>query len=176
MSNFAELKDGVWHIGHRPRWTWDGGVPLTDAELAEHNWFPVRREYPEHNPIFHVLQQAPQTAWFIQEGQLVIPHVVVDKPIEEAQVALQQTIIEAAQQRLDTFAQTRNYDGILSACTYATSTVPSFQAEGQAAVNLRDSTWAALYTILAEVQAGTRPMPTGFGDIETDLPLLEWPA
>jgi hypothetical protein len=81
----------------------------------------------------------------------------------------------AIQQRLDEFARTRNYDSILSACTYATSTLPKFQTEGQACVNLRDDTWAAAYDILAAVQAGDRPMPTSLADIEDDLPALEWP-
>jgi len=87
---------------------------------------------------------------------------------------IQAEIIQAVQLRLDTFAQSRNYDSILSACTYATSIVPKFAQEGQAAVNARDATWATLYTILGEVQAGTRPMPGGYTDIESELPLLSW--
>lgn len=84
--------------------------------------------------------------------------------------------VNRTQKRLDDFARTRNYDNILSACTYATSTVPKFAAEGQYCVNARDSTWATLYQVLAEVQAGTRPMPSGFADIEPLLPVLEWPV
>ena len=80
------------------------------------------------------------------------------------------------QARLDAFARTRNYDGILSACTYATSTHPQFAAEGQYCVTARDATWSALYVVVAEVEAGTRPMPTGYQDIEPDLPALVWPA
>lgn len=83
--------------------------------------------------------------------------------------------VERTQKRLDDFARTRNYDGILSACTYATSTVPKFQQEGQYCVNARGNTWATLYQLLAEVQAGTRPMPSGYADIEPLLPVLEWP-
>lgn len=90
--------------------------------------------------------------------------------------ALQEGIVTATQARLDAFAGTRNYDGILSACTYASSTVSRFAAEGQAAVNARDATWSKLYAILGEVQAGTRPAPTGFADIEASLPALVWPA
>lgn len=97
------------------------------------------------------------------------------KPAKE-QAALIDSITTAAQSRLDTFASTRGYDGILSASTYATSAVPKFAQEGLDAVNLRDSTWAALYAIMAEVTAGTRPMPTGFADIEPDLPVLAWTA
>ena len=95
---------------------------------------------------------------------------------EQIASALQAEIVKATQNCLDTFAQTRNYDGILSACTYATSSVPAFAAEGQYCVASRDGTWAALYVILGEVQAGTRAVPTGFADIEGDLPVLGWPA
>lgn len=87
---------------------------------------------------------------------------------------LKQLIVDATQQRLDTFARTRNYDSILSACTYATSLNPKFKAEGQRCVELRDSTWAALYQILEEVQQGARPAPTDFSDIEPELPVLSW--
>lgn len=85
-------------------------------------------------------------------------------------------IVNATQLRLDDFAKTRNYDGILSLCTYATSTVPKFQTEGQYGVTARDDTWAKLYEIMAEVEAGTRPMPEGYSDIEPELPLLKWPV
>jgi hypothetical protein len=85
------------------------------------------------------------------------------------------TFTAAIQKRLDDFARTRNYDGILSACSYATSSVPKFQGEGAACVNLRDATWAAAYAILAEVQAGDRAMPQSLEDIEADLPALAWP-
>lgn len=84
-------------------------------------------------------------------------------------------IQSAVQGRLDAFAQTRRYDGILSACTYATSTVPQFRADGQYCVQVRDATWAKCTEILAAVQAGTRPLPGGYSDIEAELPVLEWP-
>jgi hypothetical protein len=86
---------------------------------------------------------------------------------------LKSSIITAVQLRLDTFAQTRNYDNILSATTYATSTNVKFQAEGQRCVELRDNTWAALYSILEEVEAGTLAV-SSFDDIESSLPVLSW--
>ena len=70
----------------------------------------------------------------------------------------------------------RNYDNILSACTYATSSVPKFQVEGQYCVDMRDQTWSKLYEMLAEVIGGTRSMPTKYEDIESELPTLEWPV
>lgn len=88
---------------------------------------------------------------------------------------LKSDIILEIQNRLDAFAKTRNYDGILSACTYATSSIPKFASEGQYAVNARDSTWASLYSFMAEVQTGTAQMPTSFTDVEPLLPELVWP-
>lgn len=88
---------------------------------------------------------------------------------------IQTEIIEETQRRLDSFAQTRKYDSILSAATYATSTVPKFQVEGQYAVEARDNTWKKLYEILAEVEAETRPMPNNYADVESALPVLNWP-
>lgn len=95
---------------------------------------------------------------------------------EELAQALQDAVVAATQRRLDDFARSRGYDNILSASTYATSAVPKFAAEGQVCVNARDATWATLYTVLGEVLAGTRPMPSGYADIAPLLPALEWPV
>lgn len=78
-----------------------------------------------------------------------------------------------AQAALDAFARARGYDGILSACTYVTSTVPTFAAEAQACVNLRDATWGACYTIMAAVQAGQRTLPS-VAEVLAELPALAW--
>lgn len=86
------------------------------------------------------------------------------------------SITKATQARLDDFARTRNYDGILSACTYAASPTPKFQAEGQYCVAGRDSTWASLYQIMGEVELGQRPMPASYADVESALPELTWPV
>ena len=87
---------------------------------------------------------------------------------------IKKEVVEATQRRLDDFAKTKNYDNIVSACTYATSTDPIFSAEGQRAVDLRTATWRKLYEILAEVDSGARPTPTKFSDIESELPTLSW--
>lgn len=97
----------------------------------------------------------------------------VPEPLTPEQ--LQAMVVQATQKRLDDFARTRNYDGILSSCTYATSTVPKFAVEGQYCVDARDNTWATLYSILEEIEQGKRSIPTGYSDIEPDLPVLTWP-
>jgi hypothetical protein len=78
------------------------------------------------------------------------------------------------QARLDAFARTRGYDGILSACTYVASTNSKFAAEGQYCVQVRDATWAKCYEILNDVQSGQRPIPT-WEEFEAELPILQWP-
>lgn len=91
---------------------------------------------------------------------------------------LKASILASTQAALDAFAETRNYSGIMSACTYVSSTNPKFAAEGAYCVQLRDDTWAKLYTMLAEVQAGTRAIPSSFTDIAPELPVSSaaWPA
>lgn len=101
------------------------------------------------------------------------PVLVAAPPLSAEQ--LQGRFTAAIQARLDGWAKERNYDGILSACTYATSSVQKFRDEGQLAVDMRDQTWASAYAILAQVLAGDRPMPSSLADIEADLPQLEWP-
>lgn len=93
---------------------------------------------------------------------------------EERLAAVQAHFTGAIQAHLDTFAALRGYDGILSAATYATSTVPRFRAEGQCAVEARDATWAAAYTLMDAVLAGKREMPS-LGDVLAELPKLAWP-
>lgn len=104
-----------------------------------------------------------QAAWIAQKTQ-------------ERDAALQASIVQATQDRLDAFARTRHYDDIKSASDYAGCSVPKFDVEGTYCRDARALTWDALYRILGEVQAGTRPVPTGFADIEPDLPPLVWPV
>ena len=80
----------------------------------------------------------------------------------------------AVQAHLDATARTRNYDGILSACSYATSTNLPFSLEGKAAVAWRDAVWLYCYQQLALVQAGTRSIPASTAAFITELPSITW--
>lgn len=129
-----------------------------------------------------VQMYAPVRYWEEQEAAVVVPQIGLGgqvtppapQPLTPDQIKA--IIVQAAQERLDAFARTRNYDGILSACTYASDPDPVFAAEGQWCIAKRGATWATLYSILTEGQAGTRPIPTGFADIEAELPDLSWPV
>lgn len=128
----------------------------------EQTWKVVSRfqEYTDGEGIVHTVAEQEAAA------------IAADAELKKQQLIEQVTT--RTQQRLDDFAKTRNYDGILSAATYATSTNPKFQTEGQYAVEARDATWAKLYEILAEVEAGARPAPTSYEEIEPELPVLQW--
>jgi hypothetical protein len=81
----------------------------------------------------------------------------------------------ATQTRLDDFAKTKGYDGIISACSYATSD-SKYGAEGRYCVSAREATWDALFQLMADVQAGTKPMPGSVEEVMETLPVLEWPV
>lgn len=79
------------------------------------------------------------------------------------------------QAHLDAVAAERGYDSMLSLCSYATSTVPRFAAEGQAGVAHRDAVWMACHAVEDAVLAGERAVPTG-AELVAELPAMVWPA
>ena len=113
--------------------------------------------------------------------QIIDAYEITDTTPEElaaAEFAEQQRIIRdlttAVQAHLDATARTRNYDGILSACTYATSTNSQFAAEGQACVQWRDACWFTCYGVMNAVQLGGRETPTA-EQLIAELPPMVWP-
>ena len=155
-------------------------VELTDDIMHAFGVFPVAKAAPAYDAITQGVREiAPALVdgSYVQQWEVysLEPEVIAANQ-QAAALRVKQEIVDATQKRLDDFARTRLYDGILSLCTYATSAVPKFQAEGQYGVTARDATWATLYQILAEVEAGTRPVPSGYADIEQYLPALAWPA
>lgn len=95
-------------------------------------------------------------------------------PVIDPAILLKDQVSQSVQQELDAFAKIRGYDGILSACTYATSSFPKFKQEGQYCIDVRDSTWAACYAILERVEANpTAPLPT-LAQVMEELPDLTW--
>jgi hypothetical protein len=94
---------------------------------------------------------------------------------EEFLASTKSRLTSAIQSMLDDKAKERGYDSILSLCTYATSPTAKFAAEGQAGVSWRDEVWAKGYTILADVEAGTRSIPT-VDELLSELPSFVWPG
>lgn len=101
---------------------------------------------------------------FIEE---IIPNSV------PSSTSIKNLLVGAVQKYMDSVAKEKGYDNILSACTYATSTNPTFAAEGQACVAWRDEVWAYCYQVLADVQAGNRTVPTK-EQLISELPIKPW--
>lgn len=81
---------------------------------------------------------------------------------------------DAIQNMLDTTAQEHGYDGILSACSYASSSVARFRAEGLGCFEWRDAVWNAAAILLKSVETAQMQQPT-IAAMLAMLPKMEWP-
>ncbi len=106
-----------------------------------------------------------------QEEQAPVDITTLD-PALVGRVA--ELIAAHVQKRLDTFAQTKGFDGILSAASYKGDADPVFNEEGTRASTLRTDTWKAFYAYQDGVLAGTTPVPKTLADIDAVLPALTW--
>lgn len=103
---------------------------------------------------------------------LVFDQARMDEHLAASAPTVQQ-YADAVQAHLDAAAKTRNYDDIVSACSYAGAANP-FQAEGIAFVAWRGDVWATCYEVMDEVQAGGRAAPT-IAALIAELPALVLP-
>ena len=98
--------------------------------------------------------------------------------IEDVPLPTMQRVVKLAkdmvQARLDTWASTKEYDGIVSACTYVSSTNPTRAAEGLKACVNRDLSWDAMYAYMEKVQTKAKPVPLKVEEIVAELPELTW--
>ena len=116
---------------------------LPDETLAEYGWYLyVPLVAPAYNDMTERLVQG-----YVLDGAAVTNswQIVPLTAEEQGERATQiiQSLGQAVKAHLDTVVQARDYDSIVSACTYATSAVPNYQADGQACVNWRDAVWPA---------------------------------
>jgi hypothetical protein len=98
------------------------------------------------------------------------PKVVV---VEEDRAATKQKLIGVIQKYMDDEVNLKGYDGILSLCSYATSTDPKFSGEGQAGVDWRDEVWKFGYDLLNEVTTTSTAIPTE-DELIAMLPPMVW--
>lgn len=150
---------------------------------------------PVVNPLTHEVHELPpkQTdgEWHQVWSTVALPQKAVDERTAAAIEELKANIVFNTQKRLDVFAATRGYSGTDSLSKYQNLTdaqiaglpteelrnqVSKFRAEYQYLALMTAVTWATLYSIMDKVLTGNRAMPSGYADVEPDLPPLEWPA
>ena len=95
------------------------------------------------------------------------PHIPTEAEIQAA-------LTQAVQSYLDSKAQERNYDNIHTACTYINSSDPIFASEASALLLWRDKVWRECYSILDDVKAGRKPIPS-VSELLAELPSFSWP-
>ena len=76
----------------------------------------------------------------------------------------------AVQDHLDEYAQSKGYDSILSACSYAVE-VNQFQAESKQFIIWRSAVWAYCYKVLQDVQNNIRPAPS-IDELIAEVPIF----
>ena len=91
---------------------------------------------------------------------LDVAFTVIPKPANVADQVWLRRKTAVVQEHLDAAARANGYDSILSAVSYVGSGHPVYDAEGTAFKTWRSECWATSFTLLQEVQAGTRPMPS----------------
>lgn len=98
---------------------------------------------------------------------------VLADPPPPSKAELEGKKVALVQRHMDATAQALRYDSIANAITYADEpAVPKFQQEGRALRAWRSLVWERCYAILAEVEAGTRPVPSD-DELIAALPQLD---
>lgn len=143
------------------------GSEWIESSPARANDPGIGFKYDRDNDVFY--PPSPGEGWTISA-----PDWTWHPPAETPE-QIKARLSAAVQKMLDEKVKERNYDGILSACSYATSTNPKFAAEGQACVAWRDAVWDDCYVLLDRVTNGQMAVPTA-DELIAMLPKLEWPA
>jgi hypothetical protein len=136
----------------------DGSYVITHDGLPYH----VPAEEPMHGEV---------AAYAALHPGAVFPEPGEQPNDNEQQNWLQQGFEYLVRKRLNEFAQTKDYDEIVAACSYSTSTNATYAAEGQYCVDARDATWAAAIALVPDVRAGTLTPEQAIAR----LPALAWP-
>jgi hypothetical protein len=109
--------------------------------------------------LYYPLDLCMQNPWAYQVGDLY-NNGVFSPIIHLTAAEIEAQMTDAVQSQLDSTAQSYGYDSILSAVSYRDSTVPKFATDGVAFSAWRDACWSHCLQVLADVQAGTRSVPT----------------
>lgn len=125
-----------------------------------------------------IYSQDEESVYYSNNGEVAPPPEIVPPEEEEIHIPTQDEIkkqlTDAVQNYLDRVAQEKNYDGILSVCSYFDSGDETFDREGEIARKWRSLVWRTCYQLMDEVLAGEREIPTEEELIYELLPRINW--
>jgi hypothetical protein len=146
---------------------------ITNADLSDFGVFKVAEvDAPVADYTKVVVEGAPVNVgdnwtqvWIVRDATNAEESAALD--VIEAEYE------SAIQAHLDSTAQSRGYDSMISACSYASGTHPKFSVEGQDCLAWRSAVWDAAYQIMQDVRSGARPLPT-LQQVMSELPPMVW--
>lgn len=97
---------------------------------------------------------------------------ITSKTYGDTPEEIQAMLTVKVQKYLDTTAQKLGYDSCLSVCSYVDTGVAKFDQEGEAFRKWRSQVWAKGYEIVAQVQDGSREIPTE-QQLFSELPTIQ---
>lgn len=150
------------------------------TSLAALGWFPAEITRPPlgpdqtyTNPVLFFAGDHVMAVYPVRDLE---PEEIADR-VQQAAAALEEqlrALAEAVQEFLDATASARDYNNLLSACSYAASSDPTFAAEAAACQAWRDSVWQHCKAMREAVRAGL-PLPTA-EELIASLPPMVWPG
>lgn len=170
------VKDKQYYTDTIENYLLDGGLIEKDGEEMTIVVHDSQQDYcevngvvlPYPNEFFETIINSIDTLLTKKSEREYIP----PKPPTDAEI--QAVLTQAVQSYLDSKAQERNYDNIHTACTYINSSDPIFASEASALLLWRDKVWRECYSILDDVKAGRRQIPS-VSELLTELPAFSWP-
>lgn len=131
---------------------------------------------PEETFVPMVMVCDASLTWSIPDQQIYDEALQVQ---QETELSHRKKMIKVKiQERLDAFARSHpiyEFPHIDRAISYKDDPRPEFAAVGVYCLQERSNTWAAAEAIFEAVIAEQRPMPANYEEIESELPVLEWP-
>lgn len=148
------------HVSVRIPYEWESLDAVIDSFAPTPYWAAIE------SPLLQVREGA--------EGVMTVALVADGLADQSGPLNQREMLLAAVQSRLDSFAQERGYTNILSACSYANSTIDKYRQEAARCIALRDATWEATFRLLDEVDAGLRPPFADANELVALLPAAVW--
>lgn len=147
---------------------------LDEADLSSFGFAPVRLSpRPVFDPMTHAVYEGePELADGIYSQTWVI-RAKTPEELSAAQTELLASYTSALDAHIDATAKADRWDNRIT-CVMRAGYPNQWQAKGIAFGTWMDTCYALAYQIMADVQAGTRALPT-IQEFISEMPVMEWP-